>query len=71
MRFSDLTTDNPNIVQQYEEWRQQRQQNSEDATDWSAFRAHVMAIGAPDPGESAPDDFEAASQTATSTSINA
>ena len=70
MRFSDLATDNPNIRQQYDEWRKQRQQHG-DATDWRAFRQHVMAIGAPDPGEDTPEDFEATSQTATSASVNA
>jgi len=55
--FSELTADNPNIRQQYDEWRDQRSQNGEDPTDWEAFRQHVMAIGAPDPGEQEADDF--------------
>ena len=71
MRFADLARDNPNIQQQYDEWRQQRQQNNENAADWQAFRQHVTAIGAPDPGEDAPEDFEGTSQTATATSANA
>jgi len=55
--FQDLSADNPNIRQQYDEWRDQRTQGGEDPTDWSVFRQHVMAIGAPDPGEQEPDDF--------------
>ena len=55
--FQDLAADNPNIRQQYDEWRDLRGQRGEDATDWSAFRQHVMAIGAPDPGEQEADDF--------------
>jgi hypothetical protein len=55
--FADLATDNPNIRDQYDEWRGQREQNGEDPTDYQAFREHVMALGAPDPGESEIDDF--------------
>jgi hypothetical protein len=55
--LGDLEQDNPNIRAQYEEWRQLRVQNGEDPTSWAAFRQHVMAIGAPDPGEQAADDF--------------
>jgi len=55
--FEELSADNPNIREQYDEWRDLRTQRGEDATDWSAFRKHVMAIGAPDPGEQEPDDF--------------
>jgi hypothetical protein len=55
--FQDLATENPNIRQQYDDWREQRSQRGEDPTDWSAFREHVMAIGAPDPGADEADDF--------------
>jgi hypothetical protein len=55
--FQELMSDNPNLRQQYDEWRDQRGQRGEDPTDWSAFRQHVMAIGAPDPGEQEADDF--------------
>jgi hypothetical protein len=55
--FAQLTAENPNIRQQYDEWRDLRSQAGEDPTDWSAFRQHVTAIGAPDPGEQEPDDF--------------
>jgi hypothetical protein len=55
--FQELADANPNIRQQYDEWREQRGQNQEDPTDYQAFRQHLMAIGAPDPGEREPDDF--------------
>jgi len=55
--FQDLMADNPNLRQQYDEWRDLRTQKGEDPTDYAAFRKHVMAIGAPDPGESEIDDF--------------
>jgi hypothetical protein len=55
--FQDLAADNPNIRQQYDEWRAQRGQNGEDSTDYQAFRQHVIALGAPDPGDSEIDDF--------------
>jgi hypothetical protein len=61
MKLADLEADNPNIQQQYDEWRQQREQRGEDATDYQAFRQHLIAIGAPDPGEDAPEDFVQAS----------
>ena len=55
--FEGLAQDNPNIRQQFDEWRDQRAANGEDPTDWGAFRDHVMALGAPDPGGVPPDDF--------------
>lgn len=55
--FTDMAADNPNIRQQYDEWREARGQNGEDPTDYQAFREHVIALGAPDPGEQEPDDF--------------
>ena len=55
--FADMSSDNPNIRQQYDEWRDQRSQKGEDPTDWEAFRQHEMAIGAPDPGQQEADDF--------------
>ncbi len=55
--FADLTGENPDLRQQYDEWREARTQNGEDATDYSAFRQHVTSLGAPDPGESEIDDF--------------
>jgi hypothetical protein len=55
--FDDAAAENPNIRQQYDEWREQRSQRSEDPTDYEAFRQHVMAIGAPDPGAEEFADF--------------
>jgi hypothetical protein len=55
--FQDLTAENPNIRDQYDEWRGQRSQNGEDPTDYEAFRQHLIALGAPDPGEQEIDDF--------------
>ena len=48
--FQDLAADNPNIRQQYDEWRGLRAQNGEDSTDYQAFRQHLRDMGAPDPG---------------------
>ena len=55
--FAELTASNPNIRAQYDEWRQLRAERNEDPLDWGAFRGHLMAIGAPDPGARPPDDF--------------
>jgi hypothetical protein len=55
--FAELQADNPNLRQQYDEWRAARTQNGEDPTDYQAFRQHVIALGAPDPGEREIDDF--------------
>ena len=55
--FSDLEQQNPNIRQQYDEWRELRAQAGEEPTDWDSFRQHVMAVGAPDPGDRPPADF--------------
>jgi len=41
---------NPNIDQQMIEWQALRAQRGEDPWTWSAFRSHVRALGAPDPG---------------------
>ncbi len=49
--FREVEAGNPNIREQYDTWRRERQQNNEDPTDYAAFRKHVIAIGAPDPGE--------------------
>ena len=55
--FAELMEANPNIRSQYDEWREIRGQGAEDPLDWGAFRGHLMAIGAPDPGPRPPDDF--------------
>ena len=41
---------------EYDEWSQARSANGEDTADWEAFRQHVQAIGAPNPGWP-PDDL--------------
>jgi hypothetical protein len=55
--FEELAADNPNIRDQYEEWRTLRSDAGEDATDYQAFREHLINLGAPDPGEQEIDDF--------------
>ena len=55
--FAELSADNPNIRAQYDEWAGLRSQNGEDPTDYQAFRQHVTALGAPDPGDAEIDDF--------------
>jgi hypothetical protein len=54
--FHDVEQQNPNIREQYDTWRSERSRNGEDENDWNAFRKHVMAIGAPDPGETPIED---------------
>jgi len=58
--LEELEADNPNIGQQAAEWRQARRDGGEDPDDWEAFREHVQAIGAPDPGDEEPNDFSEA-----------
>ena len=55
--FAELEAENPNIREQYDTWRQLRAERGEDPTDYVAFRQHVVAIGAPDPGPNEIDDF--------------
>jgi hypothetical protein len=55
--FNDLASQNPNIREQYDTWRELRAQNGEDPTDWEEFRQHVKRLGAPDPGPTPADDF--------------
>jgi hypothetical protein len=59
--LTELEADDPNIRQQLEEWRKEREANGEDPADYTAFRQHLLDLGAPDPGEEAPEDFGAAS----------
>ncbi len=49
--FAELRQENPNIGDQLAEWRDLRRQRGEDRNDYRAFRRHLLAIGAPDPGE--------------------
>ena len=62
--FQELATDNPNIRQQYDTWRDLRAHNGEDPTDYQAFRQHLLALGAPDPGEEEIADFAGPSDSA-------
>ncbi len=55
--FADLEAENPNIREQYMAWRQEREENGDDPDDYQAFREHLMALGAPDPGEEPIEDF--------------
>jgi hypothetical protein len=55
--FADLAVGNPDLRNQYDEWRQARSDAGEDPTDYQAFRQHELDIGAPDPGEQEIDDF--------------
>jgi len=55
--FESLAADNPNIREQADTWREQRAANGENAAWWPDFRQHVLALGAPDPGEEPPDDW--------------
>ena len=57
MSLDDLAVENPNIHQQYEAWRNMRTQAGQDPTDYAAFRRHLLALGAPDPGEAELTDF--------------
>ncbi len=56
-RLEELRRANAQIEEQMEQWKKQRYANGENPLDWAAFREHLLAIGAPDPGESAPDEF--------------
>lgn len=41
---------NANVEEQYAQWRDERRANGEDPYDMNAFRQHLIAIGAADPG---------------------
>ena len=49
--LSELRAKNPAVEPQLDEWRMLRRQHGEDHNDYLAFRRHLLAIGAPDPGE--------------------
>jgi hypothetical protein len=55
--FADLEADNPDIRRQYQDWLQLRLVSGEDPADYQAFRQHVLALGAPDPGDEQIEDF--------------
>ncbi|MFN8535186.1 MAG: hypothetical protein U0556_16735 [Dehalococcoidia bacterium] len=52
-----LAEENPNIGEHLRDWQIARTQNNEDAYDWTEFRQHELRLGAPDPGETEPDEF--------------
>ena len=49
--LQDLEAENPGIRQQFTDWRAARIALSEDPNDFAAFRQHLLAIHAPDPGD--------------------
>ena len=55
--LDELRATNTNIDEQMQTWRQQRYADGENPLDWTPFRQHLLSIGAPDPGETAPDEF--------------
>src|SRR5688572_5689221 len=56
--LSDLEQQNPNVRSQIQVWQRERTNNGQSPSDWEAFRQHAMAIGAPDPGQEAPQEFK-------------
>src|SRR5687768_2253670 len=65
--LSELEQQNPNVRSQIETWQRERIGNGQSPSDWEAFRQHAMAIGAPDPGQEAPQEFrQSASQAESS-----
>ena len=69
--LSELQQQNPNIRSQIEVWQRERANNGQSPSDWEAFRQHAMAIGAPDPGQEAPQEFAQSASTAQSESASA
>lgn len=55
--FAEPEASNPDIRNQCDWWRGERQNLGEDPVDWDAFQAHIVAIGQPDPGNRPPDDW--------------
>jgi hypothetical protein len=55
--LADLEATNPDIRRQLREWREVCAETGEDASDYQAFRQHVIFHGAPDPGEEPFADF--------------
>jgi hypothetical protein len=48
--LEELERQNPHIRQQAAEWQSARRQVGQDPFEWAAFRAHLIALRAPDPG---------------------
>jgi hypothetical protein len=55
--LDELRAANEGFEEQMHDWRRQRYANGENPMDWVAFRKHLEELGAPDPGEAAPDEF--------------
>jgi hypothetical protein len=69
-KFQDLVAQNPELQQQYQQWKQQQQsqptpgnqgqgqgQGRANQPDWNAFRQYLKQQGKQDPGEE-PEDLE-------------
>lgn len=55
--WDDLSNANPNIIMQSADWHGLRRDRGEDPNDYQAFRQHIIALGAPDPGDTPPDGW--------------
>jgi hypothetical protein len=55
--LDQLEAARPGITQAILEWQRARYGNREDPNDYAACRAHLMALGKPDPGQSELDGF--------------
>lgn len=56
-RLDQLIAQNPNFYIQKREWQQARLWKGEDWHDWNALKRHLVAIGAPNPGDPPPPEF--------------
>ena len=56
-RVEELEQENPHLRQQAADWQAARRQVGQDPFEWPAFRAHLIALRAPDPGPVAYDGF--------------
>ena len=55
--LEELRAGNEAIEEQMGEWKRRRFADGKNPMDWVAFRSHMQQLGAPDPGELAPDEF--------------
>ena len=55
--LEQLEAASPGISQTILEWQRARYRNQEDGNDYAACRAHLAALGLPDPGQTEPSDF--------------
>jgi hypothetical protein len=55
--LDDLEAASPGIAQAILEWQRARYKNREDGNDFAACRAHLVAIGVADPGQTEPSGF--------------